>query len=112
MVSREPSPSTCSVTSGQSHTPGPWFRSGMRQKVGGADTHSVIATVDGKEIIVASVWYDRETHEGFRDANLIAAAPDLLEACLSAENWLESWASAEPYLSIIRAAIKKATHCE
>lgn len=43
------------------------------------------------------------------DAYLIAAAPDLLEACRKAEEWLEGWASAEPYLSVIRAAIAKAT---
>lgn len=41
--------------------------------------------------------------------NLIAAAPDLLDACKQAEQWLESWASAEPYLATIRAAIAKAT---
>jgi len=42
-------------------------------------------------------------------ARLIAAAPELLEACKSAEMWLEGWASAEPYISKIRAAIDKAT---
>lgn len=36
------------------------------------------------------------------------AAPDLLEACRKAEEWLLGWASAEPQLAIIRAAIAKA----
>lgn len=43
------------------------------------------------------------------DARLIAAAPDLLEACKAAEEWLSGWASAEPYLTTIRAALSRAT---
>ena len=42
------------------------------------------------------------------DPRLIAAAPDLLAACEAAEEWLSGWASAEPYISIIRDAIAKA----
>ncbi len=34
---------------------------------------------------------------------------DLLEACKAAEEWLSGWASAEPYIDQIRAAIAKAT---
>jgi hypothetical protein len=64
----------------QSFTPGPWFRSGVRRKVDGMDNHSIVATVGGKEITVATVWYDPRTHEGFHDANMIAASPALLEA--------------------------------
>lgn len=41
-------------------------------------------------------------------AHFIAAAPDLLAACRRAEQWLEGWGSAEPYLTEIRAAIAKA----
>ena len=41
-------------------------------------------------------------------AELEANNADLLEALEKAEEWLEGWASAEPYLSIIRAAIAKA----
>lgn len=33
----------------------------------------------------------------------------LLEACKSAEQWLMEWASAEPQLAILRAAISGAT---
>lgn len=101
------------------HTPGPWCRSGMRQKVGGADTHSVVATVDGKEIIIASVWYDPTTHEGFHDARLIASAPDLLDALKACAQWIVDLGESgdagfwdgEKTLEVIaaRAAIAKAT---
>lgn len=40
--------------------------------------------------------------------HLWSAAPDLLEACKAAEKWLDGWASAEPYLTVIREAIAKA----
>ena len=43
------------------------------------------------------------------DARLIAAAPELLHACEQAVVWLEGWASAEPYIGILRAAIARAT---
>lgn len=56
-------------------TPGPWFRSGARQKVAGSDTHSIMATsAAGKEEAIASVWYDPKTHLGFHDAAFIALA--------------------------------------
>lgn len=34
---------------------------------------------------------------------------DLLRACRSAEGWLSGWASAEPYIDILRSAIAKAS---
>jgi hypothetical protein len=42
------------------------------------------------------------------DAHLIAAAPDMLKALKSAEKWLDGWASADPYVDVIREAIAKA----
>lgn len=42
------------------------------------------------------------------NARLIAAAPEMLDALRGAEKWLAGWASAEPYLGKIRAAITKA----
>lgn len=42
-------------------------------------------------------------------AKLIAAAPELLDACKGAEEWLAGWASASPYIDILRAALGKAT---
>ena len=38
-----------------------------------------------------------------------AAAPELLAACQSAAQWLQGWASADRELSVLRAAIEKAT---
>lgn len=35
-----------------------------------------------------------------------------LRACLAAEEWLDQWASAESYISVIREAIAKATNKE
>lgn len=55
-------------------TPGPWSRSGVRRKFEGADSHMVYATVDGKEIGIAAVWFDPRTGDGFTDAAYIAAA--------------------------------------
>lgn len=39
---------------------------------------------------------------------LSAEKAELLEACRAAEDWLSGWASADPYIGIIRAAIAKA----
>lgn len=68
-------------------TPGPWLRSGVRRKIDGMDNHAICATVDGQEIIIASVWYDPKTHAGFHDASLIAAAPELLAALRDCLGW-------------------------
>ena len=51
----------------------------------------------------------RDFDEVIANARLIAAAPELLEACKKAEGWLSGWASAEPYIDVLRAAIAKAT---
>lgn len=47
----------------------------------------------------------REVHA---NAKLVAAAPEMLEALQAAERWLDGWASAEPYIGVIRRAIAKA----
>lgn len=78
------------------HTPGPWYRSGCRRKIADMDNHSIVATVDGKEIVIASVWYDPVTHEGFHDANLMAASPRLVSALIGAVNGWERWYSQLP----------------
>jgi hypothetical protein len=51
----------------------------------------------------------RSEPETFANARLIAAAPDLLEACEAARLWLAGWASASPYIETLDAAIAKAT---
>lgn len=43
-----------------------------------------------------------------RYEQLLSINRDLREALEAAKEWLESWASAEPYLSIIDAAIARA----
>lgn len=80
---------------GQAHTKGPWS-AGNRQ----------VEADDGTLICSLSGW----KNEGVSKANarLIAAAPDLLKACEAAEEWLSGWASAEPYLTTIRAALSAA----
>lgn len=81
-------------------TPGQWSRSGSRSKVERADSHSVTAVVDGKEIVIATVWYDPRTHEGFHDACFIAlfnpaTALELVEVLAEVRGALEAMVDAE-----------------
>lgn len=87
------------------HTAGPWK---LDQRMPNA-----IFASDGPGSKVAAtsaghVFPDLSTEEAEANARLIAAAPDLLTACEAAEEWLSGWASAEPYLTMIRAAIAAA----
>lgn len=82
-----------------SHIPGPWFFS--QESI---DSEWFIVTIQGG-LIVANV---NAHHRQIANARLIAAAPDLLNACRKAEEWLSGWASADPYIDVIRAAIAKA----
>ena len=78
------------------HTPGPWRVGEGTGYINQTAIEPSIGCVYGKgEECVAT-------------AKLIAAAPDLLEACKAAEQWLSGWASAEPYINILRAALVKA----
>lgn len=64
------------------HTPGPWQQSGVRQKLGNEDCIRV--GPDG--FAVAFLPIGRRPHEqagAIADARLIAAAPELLEACVA-----------------------------
>lgn len=48
------------------------------------------------------------THEtGLTPRQLAEQRAELLTACKAAEKWLSGWASAEPYLTTIRAVIAK-----
>jgi hypothetical protein len=101
-------------------TPGPWKRSGVRGKLFQMHGlplayHAVIAD----DVQIAAVWFNEKTGEGFADAALIAAAPELLEAlkdCLEqAEScWRDHYGnnpegSAEPaHIAKGRAALAKA----
>lgn len=110
----------------QKHTPGPltYSRAKKPDNVGGWDW----AIADANGNVVAECFdivgedqngYTKIDAEGL--ARLFAGAPstaaerdrlrevnaDLLKALEGAEEWLEGWASAEPYLSVIRAAKAK-----
>jgi hypothetical protein len=64
------------------HTPGPWQVAGTRHsgdlKIG-PNTRLHMVGPDGDA--VSAVFFDMKTGIGLADARLIAAAPDLLEAC-------------------------------
>lgn len=89
------------------HTPGPW------EVVGGAlATHSVISKQPGKhgDIICDAPSYHHISMENWpANAKLIAATPDLLEACLLAYYALTN-ANSDPALAIklLDTAIEKA----
>lgn len=57
-------------------TEGHWYRSGVRRQIAKNDSHTIQVEF-GPEI--AAVWYDPKTHEGFADANLIAASPEMAD---------------------------------
>jgi len=93
------------------HTPGPWAvgRAFMWHQREFLTIHH-----DGKVKPPVAHVIDRAAGVGLDDedranAYLIAAAPELLEACRKAEEWLSGWASADPYIDVIRAAIARAT---
>ena len=80
------------------HTPGPWI----------ADLYEdgcFVVRPHGKEgplIAERGVWFDDESHA---NARLIAAAPDLLEACLAT---LDAEAGDLTAYEMVKAAIAKA----
>jgi hypothetical protein len=80
------------------HTPGPWTHEGQGDITGIEDNGFGRGPVD-----VCSVYL--RTVEGRHEANarLIAAAPDLLEACKAALS------DDQPYIEKCKAAIFKAT---
>lgn len=75
------------VTAGAKHTPGPWQVEGVRHtgdlKIG-SDARLHMVGPDGDA--VCAVFYDMKTGRGLRDARLIAAAPELLEALETIRN--------------------------
>lgn len=100
------------------HTPGPWMIGGEHDCM-----TPIYVGIEGEEYDVCQVC----TWDGFppgevgpENAKLIAAAPDLLEACNSLLEMLEEWDSGftkpgEEFAAVTeaRAAIAKATarHC-
>jgi hypothetical protein len=64
------------------HAPGPWFVSGVRIKMDRGEWHGV-NRYDGakkQDQNICCVGFDPRTGEGFADARLIAAAPEMFEA--------------------------------
>jgi len=91
------------------HSPAPWHtRKDTYWQNGEPPFFNVsIHTNDGERDQVALVSH--ETLEiAQANARLIAVAPEMLEALEQAEEWLSGWASAEPYIDDIQAAIAKA----
>jgi len=86
------------------HTPGPWHTGGVN-----------LISVYGCDGIQLAVITDRDgaTPADKANAKLIAAAPDLLEACTRAMNIIEAEHEAcsmyTAHIDIIEAAINKAT---
>lgn len=86
------------------HTPGPWtFEAGDH----GKDGFEVYSQHLAMRARVTGANGDVAVRRA--NARLIAAAPELLHACEQAVEWLEGWASADPYIGVLRAAIAKAT---
>ncbi|MCB1462087.1 MAG: hypothetical protein KDJ90_06605 [Nitratireductor sp.] len=90
------------------HTPGPW-------KAGDTDEFGDVTILpESGGLAVAAVPNGEfmrirgKTGEHHANAQLIAAAPELLDALKQAKGWLENWASAEPQIAVIDAAISKA----
>lgn len=95
----------------QTHTPGPLFVIAGRETEGGPDVWWVNAFPDGDEegFITAEVYICRA------DADLYAAAPELLAACEAAERIMRAYIMPEHFdghaagaLAVVRAAIAKA----
>ena len=95
------------------HTPGPWSpdKEGRVWRRPLSDLYEYGGTVAGDKPLatVHKGWYD-EDQQGYpvnANTHLIAAAPDLLEACKDLLNALPS-ATTHPAIKAARAAIAKA----
>lgn len=88
------------------HTPGPWIARGQR-----GNRWDVFVVTGTSYRGVASMWFEPEAEA---NAHLIAAAPEMLEACIKALAAMEDPRRAErdgdcyPIPSILREAIAKA----
>lgn len=91
------------------HTPGPWemWTSCSFRRIGSA-SGEVLCGITQRSDGHPDLLFPNGGYEG-PDARLILAAPELLEACIAARSWLAGWASADPYIDILEAAIARAT---
>jgi cytochrome c556 len=92
----------------QKHTPGPWS---IGSPLNNPNNGFPIRSESGEEVAVVADWSHRANIER-ANARLIAAAPDLLEAAIHAEETLSLYVAetGEPgaALDALRAAIAKA----
>jgi len=81
------------------HTPGPWERKGLYVEAGNRRSAGIriIAHIFGHE---KAIWEP--------NGNLIAAAPDMLEALKAAEEWVCPVEGSQMLWEHIRKAIRKA----
>jgi hypothetical protein len=96
-----PNPATTQPQRGGSeakHTAGPW-------KVDGPPDNQIVWSSPENRVCFLAHSNGADEARDVANARLIAAAPDLYEALEEAEEWLSGWASAEPYLAQIRAAL-------
>jgi len=65
------------------HTPGPWDRQNKGNVIGPSARHEVVAGInkDGSKYLPTICRMPGLSDEDYANACLIAAAPDLLEAC-------------------------------
>lgn len=87
------------------HTPGPW----KVDKYIDSGKPSLSVSANGSEVAQASSWAGDGADEAGANARLIAAAPELLEACREAKEVLDDLpCGAAEALKKIDAAISKA----
>jgi hypothetical protein len=99
------------------HTPGPWHLDTMTSPGGKGKPDDVVLTVlsSADEGIAEVFWHwnhVRHQEEDRANARLIAAAPDLLNACLDAHELLDRVGDARKdrdLIDALAAAIEKAT---
>lgn len=91
----------------EKHTEGPWELCWEDGKHG-----VVAAAVEGKMVFVGMITNADDdpikTERRKANAQLVSAAPEMLEGLKQAKEWLEGWASAESELSYINNIISKA----
>lgn len=83
------------------HTPGPWV-------VNGPPENQIVWSDAENRICFLAHSAGRDEDRDYANGRLIAAAPELLDALIAAREWLEGWASAEPQIAVIDAALAKA----
>lgn len=80
------------------HTPGPWM----------VEDGEIVQCDPGDQAIASVLYSTEDDPEADANALLLAAAPDLLAACRTLADWMESHACVPPCLTDARQAIAKA----